>query len=98
MWKKNKIFFIIIVLFFSSCHTEKKINIYKDKNNEVSVKQSIQNKALFYDANKQKNLGNYSKAAVLFEQCIEKDPNIVLQCLNWQEFIICKIIFLLPFY
>jgi len=75
MWKKNKIFFIIIVLFFSSCHTEKKISTHKDKSNKISIKQSIQNKALFYDANKQKNLGNYSKAAVLFEQCIEKDPN-----------------------
>lgn len=75
MYKNIKIFFIIIILFFASCTAEKKVSKQSDVKNKISERQSQKDKSLFYDANKQKNLGNFSKASLLFEQCIEANPN-----------------------
>ena len=69
---------MFIVLFIFACKTQKASQTQaaaKDPNKSLSEKEIILFKRLFFDANKERILGNYDMAETLFNQALKIDPN-----------------------
>ena len=67
----------MLVFASSSCITNRagKNTVAGSKTKKVTGKEDVEFKKLFFNANKEKILGNNEDAAALFAQCIRKDPN-----------------------
>lgn len=78
-FSKNKTFLVFfLVCFVFSCKTPKASSgesSSKSSNKELSEKEAILFKRLFFDANKERILGNYDMAETLFSQALKIDPN-----------------------
>lgn len=76
---KNKSFFVLfLALFLFACKTPKTTqggSATKDPNKGLSEKEIVLFKRLFFDANKERILGNYDMAETLFAQALKVDPN-----------------------
>lgn len=79
--KKHIILFISLVLLSgllqTSCKSTKNSagDNSKKKNKTLSATEQLQVTAIFLEANREKILGNFTKAAALFAECIRKDPS-----------------------
>jgi len=78
-FSKNKSFFVVfLVLFIFACKAPKATQANgakKDPNKGLSEKDIVLFKRLFFDANKERILGNYDMAETLFAQALKVDPN-----------------------
>lgn len=82
---KNKIYILpLLIVFLFACSTSKetaKTNVKTSNKNtgknlaDLTEKEQISFKFYFHEANKERILGNYQKASLLFLQCIEVAPN-----------------------
>jgi len=78
MYKYIYIIFILTGLALVSCKStrtgfdSKSKDKHEQKNSEVK---RVDNSAVFFEANKQKLLGNEDEAAKLFQKCLNMDPN-----------------------
>ena len=78
LFKNNKFVVLVILLLAFSCKTPKTSTAdgsSKNPDNGLSDKDLILFKRLFIDANKERILGNYDMAEVLFSQALKVDPN-----------------------
>ena len=75
----NSILFLLLCVFlFSSCKTSKTASSEDPKKTSgkgISDKERTQFDVLFYNANKDRILGNYDLAEVEFSQALKLDPN-----------------------
>jgi len=77
----NKSFYFIILLvltnmlFLSSCSLQKNRGRIKTDKNVKSEKKDIEFQYSFFEANKQKMLGNFNDAGAYYLKCIELKPN-----------------------
>ena len=70
-------FLLIGLLFsFTSCNINRfgNASMHNSKNNTLGNQDDVELKKLFFNANKEKILGNSDAAAELFAKCIRKDP------------------------
>jgi tetratricopeptide (TPR) repeat protein len=69
--------FALPVIILSSCSSTKKTTSAPSKiaSKPLTAEQKNQVKADYYDASKQRILGNYAEALFLFKQCLIIDPN-----------------------
>ena len=78
MYRYIYIIFILAGLTFVSCKSTK-TTIDSNRKDKKEQKQSevkgVDNTAVFFEANKQKLLGNEDDAAKLFQKCLSMDPN-----------------------
>lgn len=72
----HNIYPILIVLALCSCNVIKHVGNKNTANKtiQLSEKEEIQFKKLFFNANKEKVLGNYDAAIDLFSECVRKNP------------------------
>lgn len=78
LFKNNNFVVLVILLLAFSCKTQKTSTAdgsSKNPDNGLSDKDLILFKRLFIDANKERILGNYDMAEVLFSQALKVDPN-----------------------
>lgn len=76
--KNTTLVVLFLVCFAFSCKTPKASSgeaSSKGSNKELSEKEAILFKRLFFDANKERILGNYDMAETLFSQALKIDPN-----------------------
>lgn len=69
---------MFLVLFIFACKAPKTTqtnNSKRDPNKSLSEKDIVLFKRLFFDANKERILGNYDMAETLFAQALKVDPN-----------------------
>jgi len=69
---------VFLVLFIFACKAPKTTqtnNSKRDPNKSLSEKDIVLFKRLFFDANKERILGNYDMAETLFAQALKVDPN-----------------------
>jgi len=66
------IFIFLLSYTVKPLHAQKKSGKKKEV---VSQKQALENLEIFLDANKEKIIGNHSKAALLFAECIRRNPD-----------------------
>lgn len=69
---------MFLVLLIFACKTPKNSQVAsssKDPNKDLSDKEVILFKRLFFDANKERILGNYDMAETYFSQALKIDPN-----------------------
>ncbi|HLC83928.1 MAG TPA: tetratricopeptide repeat protein [Bacteroidia bacterium] len=77
-FKSNFLIVLLLLLFVFSCKSPKETadgGAGKNKEGGLSDKDLILFKRLFIDANKERILGNYDMAEVLFSQALKIDPN-----------------------
>ena len=69
--------FVLPVIFLSSCSTTKKatVAVNKTASKPLTAEQRDKIKGDYYDASKQRILGNYNEALFLFKECLAIDPN-----------------------
>lgn len=68
----------IPLLFLVACNSQKDTVSSKQKNKEATVlneKQKLELDFLFHEANKQRLLGNYEQALVIYSKCVKINPN-----------------------
>lgn len=68
-FQRFKIYFLVPLFFLSACHLTKKNTVKK----QLSENDRVQLTYLFYNANKEKILGNNEQALNLFAQCVQID-------------------------
>ncbi len=77
--EKNKtslvLFFMCILLACKTLPKEESLSTNNDSNKDLSDKETVQFKVLFFNANKERILGNYDLAETLFYQALKLDPN-----------------------
>lgn len=76
--KTNLLFVLLFVFVLFSCKTSKSGSVAESKQNPdkgLSDKDVVQFKFLFFNANKERILGNYDLAETLFSQALKIDPN-----------------------
>jgi tetratricopeptide (TPR) repeat protein len=74
----NHIIFLLIIFVVFSCKTTEKTNespVAGDKTKGAIEAKTGDNSTLFFEANKERILGNYDKAKELFEKCLVIYPN-----------------------
>ena len=75
---KHIIGFAIVAVLLSACGTTHTIADYKpevDPKTGLTEKQSLRLTNLFFEASKEKLLGNFNKARTIFGLCLQIDPN-----------------------
>ncbi|MFH1319051.1 MAG: tetratricopeptide repeat protein [Bacteroidota bacterium] len=97
MFKIRNFIFILLAYTFSACNVlqrggQTSTSVQKKA---LSEKEQVAFTRLFFNANKEKMLGNYDNAASIFSQCIRKDPtsavamyelaNIYIQTEKYEE-------------
>ena len=68
----------IPLLFLVACNSQKDTVSAKQKIKEATVlneKQKLELDFLFHEANKQRLLGNYEQALVIYSKCVKINPN-----------------------
>lgn len=70
----NKFIYIAILTSFLACKSSKEVSKKETTRAGLSEAESMTLHAMFVDANKEKILGNETKAVMLFQKCTEIDP------------------------
>ncbi|CAN5543513.1 hypothetical protein BH10BAC1_BH10BAC1_00180 [soil metagenome] len=93
-FQKSSFFLLLfLVLFGASCKTKQQStnsSSKKDSGKTLSDKDVVQFQYVFYNANKERILGNYDLAETLFSQALKIDPNSAASMYEFANIYSCQ--------